>query len=164
MRKFAGKCVALFLALLMLLTSMPLTALAEAISSESSGVIHFDVDQPSAAAGTEGENADNSAGAGSALQVAQEAAKDNPTSGAYVELFRASLQGSNQIKTGDEFNYEIGYQFNAPPTYKDASGEAQGRLSSKCNSLEEDIERRAPVETFAGPVVDQIKDALKLRL
>ena len=32
MRKFAGKCVALFLALLMLLTSMPLTALAEAIS------------------------------------------------------------------------------------------------------------------------------------
>ena len=39
-----------------------------------------------------------------------------------------------------------------------------GRLSSKCNSLEEDIERRAPVETFAGPVVDQIKDALKLRL
>ena len=86
MRKFAGKCVALFLALLMLLTSMPLTALAEAISSESSGVIHFDVDQPSAAAGTEGENADNSAGASSALQVAQEAAEDNPTSGKYVEL------------------------------------------------------------------------------
>lgn len=128
MRKFAGKCVALFLALLMLLTSMPLTALAEAISSESSGVIHFDVDQPSAA-GTEGENADNSAGASSALQVAQEAAKDNPTSGAYVELFRASLQGSNPIKTGDEFNYEIGYQFNAPPTYKDASGEAQPAYS-----------------------------------
>ena len=40
----------------------------------------------------------------------------------------------------------------------------QGRLSSKCNSLEEDIERRAPVEPLAGPVVDQIKDALKLRL
>ena len=39
-----------------------------------------------------------------------------------------------------------------------------GRLSSKCNSLEEDIERRAPVESLAGPVVDQIKDALKLRL
>lgn len=130
MRKFAGKCVALFLALLMLLTSMPLTALAEAISSESSGVIHFDVDQPSAAAGTEGENADNSAGAGSALQVAQEAAKDNPTSGAYVELFRASLLGStNPIKTGAEFNYEIGYQFNTPPTYKDASGEPQPAYS-----------------------------------
>ena len=129
MRKFAGKCVALFLALLMLLTSMPLTALAEAISSESSGVIHFDVDQPSTAAGTEGENADNSAGAGSALQVAQEAAEDNPTSGKYVELFRASLKGSNPIKTGDEFNYEIGYQFNAPPTYKDASGEAQPAYS-----------------------------------
>ena len=39
-----------------------------------------------------------------------------------------------------------------------------GRLSSKCNSLEEDIERRAPVESLARPVVDQIKDALKLRL
>ena len=129
MRKFAGKCVALFLALLMLLTSMPLTALAEAISSESSGVIHFDVDQPSTAAGTEGENADNSAGAGSALQVAQEAAKDNPTSGKYVELFRASLLDSNPIKTGAEFNYEIGYQFNAPPTYNDASGEAQPAYS-----------------------------------
>lgn len=129
MRKFAGKCVALFLALLMLLTSMPLTALAEAISSESSGVIHFDVDQPSAA-GTEGENADNSAGAGSALQVAQEAAEDNPTSGKYVELYRASLLGStNPIKTGAEFNYEIGYQFNAPPTYKDASGEPQAAYS-----------------------------------
>ena len=38
------------------------------------------------------------------------------------------------------------------------------RLSSKCNSLEEDIERRAPVESLARPVVDQIKDALKLRL
>ena len=38
------------------------------------------------------------------------------------------------------------------------------RLSSKCNSLEEDLERRAPVESLAGPVVDQIKDALKLRL
>ena len=37
-------------------------------------------------------------------------------------------------------------------------------MSSKCNSLEEDIERRAPVESLAGPVVDQIKDALKLRL
>ena len=40
----------------------------------------------------------------------------------------------------------------------------QDRLSSKCNSLEEDIERRAPVESLARPVVDQIKDALKLRL
>ena len=39
------------------------------------------------------------------------------------------MQGSNPIKTGDEFNYEIGYQFNAPPTYKDASGEAQPAYS-----------------------------------
>ena len=40
----------------------------------------------------------------------------------------------------------------------------QGRLSSKCNCLEEDIERRAPAKTLARPAVDQIKDALKLRL
>ena len=39
-----------------------------------------------------------------------------------------------------------------------------GRLSSKCNSLEEDLERRAPANTLARPAVDQIKDALKLRL
>ena len=39
-----------------------------------------------------------------------------------------------------------------------------GRLSSKCNSLEEDIERSAPAKTLARPAVDQIKDALKLRL
>ena len=39
-----------------------------------------------------------------------------------------------------------------------------GRLSSKSNSLKEDIEGRKPAETFAGPVVDQIKDSVKLRL
>ena len=50
------------------------------------------------------------------------------------------------------------------PSPKKGIPKGLGRLSSKCNSLEEDIERRAPVETFAGPVVDQIKDALKLRL
>lgn len=35
MRKYAGKCVALFMALLMLLTSMPLTALADSITSDA---------------------------------------------------------------------------------------------------------------------------------
>ena len=44
------------------------------------------------------------------------------------------------------------------------SEQVVGRLSSKCNSLEEDLERRAPAKPLAGPVVDQIKDALKLRL
>ena len=38
------------------------------------------------------------------------------------------------------------------------------RLSSKCNSLEEDLERRAPAKPLAGPVVDQIQNALKFRL
>ena len=33
------------------------------------------------------------------------------------------------------------------------AGKAHGRLSSKCNSLEEDIERRAPVESLAGAVL-----------
>ena len=40
----------------------------------------------------------------------------------------------------------------------------QDRLSSKCNSLEEDLERRAPAKPLAGPVVDQIQNALKFRL
>ena len=39
-----------------------------------------------------------------------------------------------------------------------------GRLSSKSNSRKEDIEGRKPAETFARPVVDQIKDSVKLRL
>ena len=41
---------------------------------------------------------------------------------------------------------------------------ALDRLSSKCNSLEEDLERRAPAKPLAGPVVDQIQNALKFRL
>ena len=43
-------------------------------------------------------------------------------------------------------------------------GRVQDRLSSKCNSLEEDLERRAPAKPLAGPVVDQIQNALKFRL
>ena len=46
----------------------------------------------------------------------------------------------------------------------DALNAALGRLLSKNNRLEEDIERRAPVEPLAWPAVDQIKDAIKLRL
>ena len=40
----------------------------------------------------------------------------------------------------------------------------QGRWSIKSNSLKEDIEGRKPAKTLAGPVVDQIKDPVKLRL
>ena len=39
-----------------------------------------------------------------------------------------------------------------------------GRLSSKSNSLKEDIEGRKPVKTLAGSVVDQIQDPVKLLL
>ena len=41
---------------------------------------------------------------------------------------------------------------------------AFGRLSSKRNSLKEDIEGRKPVKTLAGSVVDQIQDPVKLLL
>ncbi len=41
---------------------------------------------------------------------------------------------------------------------------ALGRWSIKSNSLKEDIEGRKPAKTLAGPVVDQIKDPVKLRL
>ena len=66
MRRLAGKCVALFLALLMLLTSMPLTTLAESVTSEPWG---FDV-RPLVEEGGSPTNA----GSPSALDVVKEAA------------------------------------------------------------------------------------------
>ena len=46
----------------------------------------------------------------------------------------------------------------------DGFAKVNGRWSIKSNSLKEDIEGRKPAKTLAGPVVDQIKDPVKLRL
>ena len=72
MRKFAGKCVALLMALLMLLTSMPLTALADSVVSS----VPFTID----ALEDTGENASNTP----ALDAVNAAIAENSTSGEYV--------------------------------------------------------------------------------
>ena len=54
---------------------------------------------------------------------------------------------------------ELGYGGLCPHPLK-----GLGRWSIKSNSLKEDIEGRKPAKTLAGPVVDQIKDPVKLRL
>lgn len=113
MRKFAERCAAVFMALLMLLTSMPLTAIAEDVS----GAWRYDATPASTG------DAAPTANAPSPLEVVQAAAAENPTSGAYVSLYAARVQTAQPIATGDEFTYEIGYKLGAAPTYKDATGE-----------------------------------------
>ena len=115
MRKFAERCAAVFMALLMLLTSMPLTAIAEDVS----GAWGYDATPASTG------DAAPTANAPSQLEVVQAAAAENPTSGAYVSLYAARVQTAQPIATGDEFTYEIGYMLGAAPTYKDATGEPQ---------------------------------------
>lgn len=100
MRKFAGKCLALLLALLMPLTSMPVS-LAESYTSEPFNV---NVETPSR------------------KEVIAAAVTDNTTSGAYVELYSAVAE-STTVSTGAEFTYSVGYVLNAAPTYRNDQGD-----------------------------------------
>ncbi len=118
MRRFAGKCVALLMALLMLLTSMPLTALADNVVS--SVPYSIDVQQ------TDGTNA---AGSPTQLEVVKAAAAENTSSGQYVQVYAALVQTQQPIQTGAQFVYEIGYMLGRAPTYNDASGEPQAAYS-----------------------------------
>lgn len=100
MRKFAGKCLALLLALLMPLTSMPVS-LAESYTSEPFNV---NVETPSRE------------------EVIEDAVNDNTTSGAYVELYSAVAESAT-VSTGAEFTYSVGYVLNAAPTYRNDQGD-----------------------------------------
>ena len=100
MRKFAGKCLALLLALLMPLTSMPVS-LAESYTSEPFNV---NVETPSRE------------------EVIAKAVADNVSSGAYVELYSAVAE-STTVSTGAEFTYSVGYALNAAPTYRNDQGD-----------------------------------------
>ena len=100
MRKFAGKCLALLLALLMPLTSMPVS-LAESYTSEPFNV---NVETPSRE------------------EVIAKAVADNVSSGAYVELYSAVAE-STTVSTGAEFTYSVGYVLNAAPTYRNDQGD-----------------------------------------
>ena len=93
MRKFAGKCVALFLALLMLLTSMPLTSLAESMTSAPFGIDAL-VDGGDA---SDGAN-DAAADAAAAIKAVEDAIEDNENSGKYLVVFSATAPSSSQTR------------------------------------------------------------------
>ena len=132
MRKFAGKCLALLLALLMPLTSMPIS-LAESYTSEP-----FDY---------QAEEFDAAAAKLAAIDAAVE---ENAAEGAYVQVYSARVQGDPvPIATGEEFNYEIGFMLNAAPRYIDATGEPQPAYTQY-----EDVEI-----TFTVPVGIVVLDA-----
>ena len=126
MRKIAEKWLALLMAMLMLLSSMPLTALAEEVYSDNIVTITAkeapeDTDTGAADVG--------SADVAAALKAAQDAAEANPTSGGYVGLYSARVQTQQPIATGEEFTYEIGYVLSSAPTYRDSTGTPQAAFS-----------------------------------
>ena len=115
MRKFAGKCLALLLALLMPLTSMPVS-LAESFTSDPWGYQA----QPNT------NSFDAAAAKLKAIEDAVAANAATETKGAYVQVYSARVQGGPvPIATGKEFNYEIGFMLNRAPVYIDATGEPQ---------------------------------------
>ena len=115
MRKFAGKCLALLLALLMPLTSMPVS-LAESFTSDPWGYQA----QPNT------NSFDAAAAKLKAIEDAVAANAATETKGAYVQVYSARVQGDPvPIATGKEFNYEIGFMLNRAPVYIDATGEPQ---------------------------------------
>ena len=116
MRKIAEKWLALLMAMLMLLSSMPLTALAEQVYSEGLTITAKEAPEETDAADA------GSADIAAALKAAQDAAAQNAASGGYVELYSASVQTQQPIATGEEFVYEIGYTLSPAPNYKDSTG------------------------------------------
>ena len=123
MRKIAEKWLALLMAMLMLLSSMPLTALAEEVYSEGLTITAKEAPEETDAADA------GSADIAAALKAAQDAAEANPTSGGYVELYSARVQTPQPIETGAEFTYEIGYALYPVPRYTDSTGTPQPAFS-----------------------------------
>ena len=124
MRKIAEKWLALLMAMLMLLSSMPLTALAEEqVYSEGLTITAKEAPENTDAADA------GSADVAAALKAAQDAAAQNATSGGYVELYSARVQTQPPINTGAPFTYEIGYVLSPAPTYTDSTGTPQAAFS-----------------------------------
>ena len=112
MRRFAGRFAALVLALLMLLSSMPLTALAEQVVPSKS----FDLDVSTT--GVEPAPATSKTAAELAQEAVNQAVLDNSTSGRYLNVFRATPPKDNP-KTGEWFYYTIGVQYASAAKYQD---------------------------------------------
>ena len=125
MRKIAEKWLALLMAMLMLLSSMPLTALAEQVYSEGLTITAKEAPEDTDTGAADVGSADVAA----ALKAAQDAAAQNATSGGYVELYSARVQTPQPIETGAEFTYEIGYALYPAPNYTDSTGTPQAAFS-----------------------------------
>lgn len=125
MRKIAEKWLALLMAMLMLLSSMPLTALAEQVYSEGLTITAKEAPEDTDTGAADVGSADVAA----ALKAAQDAAEANTTSGGYVGLYSASVQTQQPIKTGDAFTYGIGYALYPVPRYTDSTGTPQPAFS-----------------------------------
>ena len=113
MRKYAGKCVALFMALLMLLTSMPLTALADSITSDAWS---YTADPQPADQG----GATNASGLPtSAYEAAKNAADTAP--GSYIFAADGGTDASSAVPTGADFGYSVFLYYKQAPRYLDAN-------------------------------------------
>lgn len=128
MRKIAEKWLALLMAMLMLLSSMPLTALAEQVYSEGLTITAKEAPEETDAADA------GSADIAAALKAAQDAAAQNAASGGYVELYSARVQTPQPIETGAEFTYEIGYALYPAPNYTDSTGTPRSRSTRMSRS------------------------------
>ena len=125
MRKYAGKCVALLMALLMLLTSMPLTALADSITSDAWS---YTADPQPAEGG-----AANATGLPATAAAAVEAAQQlNTTNGQYVGIDKASISSAT-IKTGASVTYTIPYRVTAAPQYDPGTGQSLNAFEAYTN-------------------------------
>ena len=127
MRRFAGRFAALVLALLMLLSSMPLTALAEQVVPSKS----FDIDVSTT--GVEPAPATSKTAAELAQEAVNAAATGNQD-GAYLNIYSAAPP-SEAVETGAPFNYTIGMQFGAAPTYTDPVSGAQQAAYTKYENV-----------------------------
>ena len=113
MRKIAEKWLALLMAMLMLLSSMPLTALAEEVYSEGLTITAKEAPEEG------GETPDASGGVDEdllALEAVNAALANNPTTGAQLAII-GMKPASTRVLTGDTFTYNIEVKFGPAVTF-----------------------------------------------
>ena len=136
MRRFAGRFAALVLALLMLLSSMPLTALAEQQQEKIESV-------PFSFSAKDGEaQPQNSTGLPADRVQAIEDAMEN---GGYVSLSSAKVS-ANQVSSGSGFRYDITLIYNAACQYYDEENNTTAAAFSTYENVKLKITPPAGVE------------------
>lgn len=113
MRKIAEKWLALLMAMLMLLSSMPLTALAEQVYSEGLTITAKEAPEEG------GETPDASGGVDEdllALEAVETALANNQTTGAQLAIIGMKPERMD-VPTGDTFTYNIEVKFGPAVTF-----------------------------------------------